>query len=497
MLKRTLFNSLLYVSQLTEKENDVINAIYHALEQEIHGADEARVEEIVAGIKASMEELVGLHNVRDDMMFILKFLHEKGAPSTEDVDEERLVHVAGEILKAADQVMGDQIEDLDAALAKIPAFEEEMAEGPAELWHHLVNVLGRLDGEELAEAVAHIEELANAVLQDDQEAMAEQVKYVFADHMAPELEQRNYEALLGMDDEELRVLAIELMVLARGWQDGYMDGSLQEELGALELNWSDLSEEDMATIRNTVAAKVGTLEIPEEMKERAIEGMTRNIVMMNGFSDEEKAVADSLINLLIRRLDADVLNEVELLVLKNEMETLLYELGGDTEQYQGNLEGIFDMQGIGDAVDHEALSDAANFLLAIRFIEHFEVWSMMTEEAKANLPEVDKALTEAVKDLELNGEETTMEQLLALEDAVGGVLSQLDIPMEVMASEIAKTVSNYLVMSSLTEEEQGIVATALEALSKTLAEGNHEEIRELRNYCHQLKHVMPQLMKAV
>jgi hypothetical protein len=179
------------------------------------------------------------------------------------------------------------------------------------------------------------------------------------------------------------------------------------------------------------------------------------------------------------------------------METLLYELGGDTEQYQGNLEGIFDMQGIGDAVDHEALSDAANFLLAIRFIEHFEVWSMMTEEAKANLPEVDKALTEAVKDLELNGEETTMEQLLALEDAVGGVLSQLDIPMEVMASEIAKTVSNYLVMSSLTEEEQGIVATALEALSKTLAEGNHEEIRELRNYCHQLKHVMPQLMKAV
>ncbi|MEE1200361.1 MAG: hypothetical protein U0L09_06895, partial [Christensenellales bacterium] len=63
MLKRVVFNGLYLRSEVTETERQVIRAIYNALEAELHGADEARTGEILAGVKEAMEGLVGLHNV--------------------------------------------------------------------------------------------------------------------------------------------------------------------------------------------------------------------------------------------------------------------------------------------------------------------------------------------------------------------------------------------------------------------------------------------------
>lgn len=83
-----------------------------------------------------------------------------------------------------------------------------------------------------------------------------------------------------------------------------------------------------------------------------------------------------------------------------------------------------------------------------------------------------------------------MEQLQVLEKVIYDVLSQMDIPVEVLVKEVAKTVSNCLFMSALTAEEQETIEAVLEAISQTLAEGNREEIRVLRNYYHQVQHHM-------
>lgn len=48
-------------------------------------------------------------------------------------------------------------------------------------------------------------------------------------------------------------------------------------------------------------------------------------------------------------------------------------------------------------------------------------------------------------------------QLQSPEAAVVGVLTQLEIPVEDVVKEVSKTVSNGLLMSSLTAEEQEIV----------------------------------------
>ncbi|MEE1199423.1 MAG: hypothetical protein U0L09_02115, partial [Christensenellales bacterium] len=456
----------------------------------LHGADEARTEEILAGVKEAMEGLVGLHNVRDDMMFILKFLQEKGDVSTGVMDDERLVHIAGEILTAADQVMGDRIEELDAALAEISAIDEETVGWSVQLSGEMGKGLKMLDPEELAEVESHIRELANAVLQADQDARNEQIKHVWDDHIAKKLDQRNYDVLLGMEDEEILTLARNLLRVAYNWQNGLLDDALRDEQKALMQNEGDLSEEEVATLKDSVAKKIETMGVPEEHKERAVDNLFNDLIVVSRFSEEEKVLANRFLNCLYRKLEEKLLDAAQLVELENEMETLLYELAGDSEKYAVTPEDLAAVLENVDLEKVESLSDNAKFFLSIRFMEHFEVYSMLTEEYRAKLPEVDQALHDAIKGLEVKGQETTMEQLQVLEKVIYDVLSQMDIPVEVLVKEVAKTVSNCLFMSALTAEEQETIEAVLEAISQTLAEGNREEIRVLRNYYHQVQHHM-------
>lgn len=552
-LKLQIFSTLNYASQLTERQGIALQVLFNELEKGLHNADEAREQEILDTVRRATAEISGLHNVRDDILSLMLFLSEANLVnfSKTHATEAQVSRNHGYLLLiAADEaqnLLSEEDESLlqatldsfrsevdaleldfsnltdadmaaltsaaEAFIAKMPAASEGMPAITANIivdrliyfrtlteeqrasldsiYPLTLNFFKNLNEETSEQAYACVEALRTALYESDDTAILENIDAIHKLIVNAQI-QKNFDTLTGMSDDTLRALGILLIGDCVMWRDGILTDELYNALKDKNLDWSKLSDDEAAEIKAQIESYVVNSSVSDT--EKLVESMYQSFLVLSNLNQDETELISYLFLQLSLSLKKDTLTTTQLAELTNILSVMVYELNVDSEEHNITLGDVMALRSdeAAEIWDEKfnGLSQEAQFLLNHELLSDYNHY--MLSHYSVSVTD-DDASSDAAPALEVNGIETSDEQLAALEknifDLVVASLPK-DAPAITKYNITAERVCDVLRLSTLSKTEQDLCVSVLDIFNDILADGTFEEMRMVNDYHHNLLHLV-------